>query len=925
MALPAGTRLGPYEILSALGAGGMGEVYRARDTRLDRDVAIKVIAADRAASPAALARFDDEARAVAALSHPNILSIFDVGRVNGVAYAVMELLQGESLRDVLARGPLAVARAIDYATQIAHGLAAAHDQGIVHRDLKPGNVFVTRSGVAKILDFGLAKHVSTGDDDEATRLREFGDTGSGGVLGTVGYMAPEQVKGGPVDHRADLFAFGAMLYEMLTGRRAFERETAVETMIAILREPAPEVLRNDVPPSIDRLIHRCLEKQPEARFQSSHDLTLAFEVVSAAPAIAGAPSVGAWLKRRRHAVTFVVLALAAAVTLVVYSRPAPPLTEKDTIVIAEFDNKTGDPVFDGALREGLSAQLDQSPFLNTLSDERIAEGLSLMSQPKDARLTPGLARQVCQRADSTAVLNGAISQIGARYLLTLKAVNCSNGDALASTEVEARDKDHVLDALGKAASNIRGRLGESLSSVRKFDAPPEKVTTPSLDALQAYSAGERMVTKWDVDAAIPLFQRAISLDPGFAMAHAKLGNCYANKFDRARAADSISTAYKLREHTSEREKLYIASHYAMDVTGDLEAARQTYELWRQIYPRDSIPAINVNDVYRNLGQHREALESSQDALRLAPSGQAIFNNLLEDYLHLNKLDEFQKAATETKGVNLSSVHVHRAWYRWYFLQHDALGMQREAALFDEPFIESETAAYTGKFEDARRLARRFIDLVQRTDRKDLVANAAAMSALREALIGNVGLAREQARRAAVLSDDRDAEAKSAMALGFIGESEQAAQLDDDLRRRFAKDTLVRFKYSPSIQAIIAFRRREFTKAIDVLATTVPYELGVDDLDVSYLLEIYLRGEAYLAAHQSDAAAAEFQKIIDHPGVVMNAVTGSLARLQLGRAYSLSGDRKRAKTAYDAFLILWKDADPEIPILKQARAEYANLQ
>jgi eukaryotic-like serine/threonine-protein kinase len=627
------------------------------------------------------------------------------------------------------------------------------------------------------------------------------------------------------------------------------------------------------------------------------------------------------------------LLLVAAMVVVLVSSRSAKLTDKDTVVLADFANSTGDPVFDGALRQGLSAQLEQSPFLNLLSDERIAQTLSLMAQPKDSRLTGDLAREVCQRTASAAVLDGAIAQVGTEYLLTLKAVNCSNGDSLGSSEAQAADKNHVLDALGKVALEIRSKLGESLASVQKYDAPAENVTTPSLEALKAYSLGyQAMVVKSDYDAAVPLFQRAISLDPNFAMAYARMGTSYFNLYETVRATESVRRAYELREHLSERERLYIASHYEIVVTGNLEAARKVFELLAQTYPREA-PYTNLGIIYSQLGDYDKAIAAFEKAVRIGPATGNRYANLVNGYLQLDRMDQAKATVREAQAKNIDSPEIHVNLYWADFLQHDAAGMEREAVGvqakpgYEDQMLnyESDTALYGGQLAKARVLARRAVESAQKGDDKEAAAVYEAQAAVREALVGNTDLAKQQAQTALASSNGRDVEALSAIALGMTGDFKQARRLADDLKKRFPEDTIVQFNYLPTIHAATLLRGSVSSAATDSLAAT-PYELGGNLLTLNFILyPVYVHGEAYLAAKKGAAAAAEFQKILDHPGAVRSEPIGALAHLQLGRAYLLSGEQDKAKSAYKDFLTLWKDADPDIPILKQAKTEYGKLQ
>jgi DNA-binding winged helix-turn-helix (wHTH) protein/tetratricopeptide (TPR) repeat protein len=648
------------------------------------------------------------------------------------------------------------------------------------------------------------------------------------------------------------------------------------------------------------------------------------------PGVAPAPTAPARFRRWWLAAGLLVVILVSA--LLIFGRPAK-LSDKDKVVLADFTNTTGDPVFDDALRQGLSAQLEQSPFLHLLSDERIAQMLALMAQPKDSRVTHERAREVCQRTASAAVLDGAIAQVGTHYLLTLKAINCANGESLGSAEEQATDKNHVLDALGKVASKIRNQLGESLASVEKYDAPAENVTTPSLEALKAYSLGyQAMVLRSDYAASIPLFQRAISLDPNFAMAYARMGTSYFALNEMVRAAETVRRAYELRKRVSEREQFYIAEHYEILVTGNLEAARKVDELSAQTYPRDT-PYTNLGLIYSELGDYDKALAAFEDALKFNPETGNRYANLVSGYVQLNRLDQAKATAREAQRHHIDYPDVHVNLYWVAFLEHDTAAMEREAAeLMGRPGHEdqmlnneADTALYGGQLAKARVLTRRAMESAQKVDEKEAPALYQADAAVREALVGNADLAKQQARAALALSNDRDAEALSAIALALAGDFAQSSRLADDLARRFPQDTIVQSNYLPTIHAAGLLRGNDHGKAIEVLAAAAPHELGGNIQSLNFVLyPVYLRGKAYLAAKQGIAAAAEFQKILDHPGVARSEPIGALARLELGRAFALSGDKTKAKTAYQEFLTLWKDADPDIPVFKQAKAEYSKL-
>jgi len=946
----AGTKLGPYEIHSLLGAGGMGEVYRARDLRLDRTVAIKVLPAHYSSDPVRRQRFEREARAIAALQHSNICTLYDVGQQSGNDYLVMEYLEGETLASRLAKAPLPLDQTLRYGIEVADALDTAHRRGIVHRDLKPGNIFLTAHGECKVLDFGLAKlGEEKKSSDSPTVKRPEMLTDPGQTLGTVAYMSPEQARGEELDVRTDLFSFGAVLYEMATGKLPFSGKTLAVVFKAILDETptAPTQLNASLPERLDEIIGKALEKDRDLRYQSAADLRTDLKRLKRDSESGKAES--GTRKRSRStlwslAVTAVVLALAA--TSFVFLRSSVNLTDKDQVVLADFVNSTGDPVFDDTLKTALRIALRQSPFLNVLSDNQVAKTVKQMSRPAGLRLTPEIAREVCQRAGSKVYIGGAIGSLGSEYVVGLKAVNCQNGDTLAQEQLTAASKEKVLNTLGKAASKLREELGESLATVQRFDVPLAQATTFSLDALKAYTLGKKAMGEEGVPAALAHNQRSIELDPNFALAYAAVGNNYTSLGEGARASEYYTKAFELREHSSEREKLVIVANYYSNVTGEVDKGAQNYQQEIESYPREASGYMGLGMEYAAQGQYEKAAEVTRQALRLTPDRMSPYVNLANFALALQRFGETRQIIHEAQARKLDDAVSHLALYATAFVGADSAAMTEQEQWFAaKPEYEnyglalaSDTQAYAGHVRKARELSQQAAESAVRADAKEVGAFYLANTAVQEASYGNTAEARQTAAEALKLAPaSLGPEVEAALAFALAGDAVQAGTLAKDLNKRYPLDTQVQSLWLPAIQAQLALDRKTPAVAMNAVQAVTPVEFGIIlfSNNLSCLYHTYIRGEAYLATGQGSAAAAEFRKILDHSGLVSNCWTGALAHLGLARAHVLQvktsrgadadAARVRALAAYKDFLALWKDADPDIPIYKQAKEEYAKLR
>jgi serine/threonine protein kinase/tetratricopeptide (TPR) repeat protein len=987
--LAVNSTISNYRILSKIAVGGMGEVYLAEDMRLGRKVALKLLAEELTQNRDRLSNFDQEAYAASALNHPNIITIYEMGDEGGRHFIATEFIDGVTLREHLSGASIDFPEVLKIGIQIAGALEEAHAAGIVHRDIKPEKVMIRRNGHVKVLDFGLAKLTEASPSADETDAEAVTLARVQTDPGVSQYMSPERARGKPIDARTDIWSLGVVLYEMAAGRAPFKGSTGTDVIVAIAKSDPQPIARfaPNVPAEFDWIVMKALRKDVDERYQTIKELesdlkklkqrlefqtelvrsmgperltgpltasgsgqadteipggTPIFDTAvpgqtkpsglapSAAPTRASsAEYIIGKIKRHKTAVAviaLVVILIAVAIAFVRSSRQRATLTDKDTILLADFINTTGDPVFDGTLRQALSVQLGQSPFLDIFSEERVREALRFMGRSPDERVTRDVGREICRRQGLKAMLAGSITSLGNHYVITLEAINAQTGDAIALEQAEADNKEQVLRTLGEAAVKLREKLGESLQSIQKFDSPIEQATTSSLEAFQAFSLGVEQQQKGKYLEAIPFLKRATEIDGNFALAYARMASMYYNgrQFDLAAAASQ--KAFELRDRVSERERLYISAGYYDNVTGELEKYLETLELWKRTYSREAGPHNNLAVKYNELGVFDKAGEAAREAIRLNPSSASGYSILAAALVGLKSFDEAKAIIGQAQAQKLDTTPMRRTLYRIAFVQGDAAMMQQQIEWLKgrpDDYLaqgwQSETAAFAGQLRTAQELSNHAFELAERRDLKDVAAQIAVGGAGRDAQFGDCAQVKDQTAKALGISQRPLTMVNAGNALATCGEFSQAQTIIAELTRRYPKDTVLNKIMLPLVQARIEFQKGNSAQAIQLLETTRPFE-GYALFQIAYL-----RGQAYLNQQKGAEAAAEFQKILDHRGSQPTSPLFSLAQLGLARAAALSGDTSKARKAYQDFFALWKDADPDLLVLQEARREHEKLK
>ncbi len=934
-----GRKVSHYRVLDVIGGGGMGMVFKAEDLKLGRLVALKFLPEEMASEAAALKRFEREAQTASTLNHPNICTIYEIEEHEGQPFIAMELLQGNNLRDHLSASkqqPLPVPELLGISAQICDGLQAAHDKGIIHRDIKPANIFLCNSGTVKILDFGLAKLAGSDlalESAEAVSTTERAApsieslkealTRTGTTAGTAGYMSPEQVRHEELDTRSDLFSFGLVLYEMACGQRAFTGQTLVDVHEAILHQnPARARVRNPVlPRSLDLVLAKALEKDRDRRYRSATALKDDLERITrevhparrwtrralAASALLAVGALSLWrYEARRHHIT---------------------LAPTDTIVLADVDNRTGDPVFSDALNTALRYELEQTPYLNLLELDKAYATIGQLKLAPTTKITPEIARQICGRTNSKMVISDSIADAGNRYHLEIRALDCKSGATLAEEGTDISARNQVVHELGATAVRLRRKLREPPESLARFNQPLEDATSASLEALQTGAEGVNLFLAGNAEGALKLYQQAVELDPNFALTHGRMGAAYLFLGNTELSAASYTRAYQLRDRLTEKDRLNTEITYYGRVTGDWEKEYPSVLRLLEIFPRDVFAHANLRAAFVHLGQPDRAADEAVENARLQPSPY-YFGSAIQSIRLASRFNEAKSWLAKADALKLDTSLIRRERLIVAFATGDRDNVEKilkeeERGSYQEDFLHEHSLIeiQQGRFHSAERLR------LQALGRTSKASNAdwwVVLSALEDAEVGKDVQARRYESKAAGSPLDRNNKIALALALARSGRTAEAGRLADQISAERPEDTLVQYYFIPTIRAAIKLRQHDPAAAIDLLRGTAKYDLAFTGSFES-VYPAYIRGLAYVGIGDGQSAEVQFQKLIDNPGFSVRHVIGPLAWLQLGRAQRLMGDNAAARKSYEEFLSIWKDADADVPVYQQAKAEYAQLK